>query len=452
MYNRHAGIDENYNFPPQVRQGIASSTEVRAMVTNTMSDSVDQLVADAISDDPTVRNAAAAAVEGVLGDRLEDIEDRLEPNYFLLNINHDTFTELELTRDYRVRGGILKGTSSGVSEKAIVTVSKDLTGDVRLTHDFRLSQDNLVDGRFPDSTLEEWSTRLGVKSSMLELTSVGDSMTMDYNSQGLSVSSELSRLLGVKANVRGWSGDTPTQIAWRIGALAVRMTVAGGVIPAEGQVVATMDVDTGWFRERSYDAYVVDINGVTRGIRLYQSGVENASMVNEWTVMSVDQAPIRVLDNSRIASTTSKDVAALSAPFATWIGRNDPDTGRVIRALSAIMETHRDPANRMLVRPIFNRSGDPSGSPSYDALMLTNQAISDIAGERFFDDRRQLIDNGLEIMKITPTGADLTAISEDRIPPSLLLDTLHLNVAGRKALAIIDAIELKARNWLLPTI
>lgn len=65
-YDIYPAVDEGHNFPPEVRQSIAASTEVKATVENTMGEVVDDLVADSIASDPTIKQAAIDAVEPVL--------------------------------------------------------------------------------------------------------------------------------------------------------------------------------------------------------------------------------------------------------------------------------------------------------------------------------------------------------------------------------------------------
>lgn len=48
-------------------------------------------------------------------------------------------------------------------------------------------------------------------------------------------------------------------------------------------------------------------------------------------------------------------------------------------------------------------------------------------GRRYINQRKYMIEYGLSDAGITPTVEDTTAISEDKIPPSLLYDTVHYN-------------------------
>lgn len=65
-YDIYPSVDEGYNFPPQVRQSMAASVEIKASIENETAGVIPGLVSEAISKDSTIRDAAAAAVEPVL--------------------------------------------------------------------------------------------------------------------------------------------------------------------------------------------------------------------------------------------------------------------------------------------------------------------------------------------------------------------------------------------------
>ena len=56
-------------------------------------------------------------------------------------------------------------------------------------------------------------------------------------------------------------------------------------------------------------------------------------------------------------------------------------------------------------------------------------------GRHYINQRKYMIEYGLSDAGITPTVEDTTAISEDKIPPSLLYDTVHYNDKGYNIIA-----------------
>lgn len=67
-------------------------------------------------------------------------------------------------------------------------------------------------------------------------------------------------------------------------------------------------------------------------------------------------------------------------------------------------------------------------------LQQLESALTKRYGNRYFNWRKYLVENGLSDAGITPTEADNTAISEGKVPPSLLSDGLHPNDAGHLVL------------------
>lgn len=60
-------------------------------------------------------------------------------------------------------------------------------------------------------------------------------------------------------------------------------------------------------------------------------------------------------------------------------------------------------------------------------------------GRHYINERKYMIEYGLSDAGITPTSEDTTAISEDKIPPSLLYDTVHYNDKGYNIIANLVA-------------
>lgn len=65
-YDIHPSVDEGYNFPPQVRQSIAASTEIHAAIQNESAEIVPPIVSDALASDATIRDAVIEAAEGTV--------------------------------------------------------------------------------------------------------------------------------------------------------------------------------------------------------------------------------------------------------------------------------------------------------------------------------------------------------------------------------------------------
>lgn len=392
---------------------------------------VQGVAAGIIAGNPTIIDAAEAAVDGAAEDAALLSGKELSATR-ALDVNDATYSEVVLSRDFRRIGGRLRSGGGRVGDTPNVIEASLPTGDetVKLSRDYRrIITETPFTGLF--TTLTGW----------------GDSMTTDHGSVGVSQTLKLAEYLGVDGYDRGVSGDTGTQIAWRMGALDWRITVDGGEIPATGAVACTITPANGHNQSRSWPVTLMGEDGTTVQATLTH-GTTTPGATPTWTItQSAGGSAVTVLPDTRVKYVGAPTPEAFTAPATFWIGRNDADETRVIEALSAMLSQHRDPKRRRLVRPIFNRSTEPSGSGGYDNIMTINAAIAELAGADYFDDRAALIEHGLDIAGITPTSGDLDAIAADQIPPSLMLDGLHLNEAGRLALARIDAIEISGRNW-----
>lgn len=365
--------------------------------------------------------------------------------------DHPELSEVRLSHDFRVTGGVLR--EGGVVDAASGGVAYAVpsgAGVVELTRDFRRA----LPGAAPNGLLRPevaaaLSQTLSVTAPMTGLTCWGDSMTTDFGGLGVTFARELGRELGIVATDRGFSGETPQQIALRAGVLSVRVTLVGtSTLPVSGAVPVTVDPPTGWFRGRTFPARVADASGKVLSVSLVQAEESSPGTVPTWTLQQVGGvSAATVLPGTRIVGADAADRPVQVQPIIVRFGRNDTDITRGVAALRAFLTQQRDPLRRVLVLPIYNRPTEKRGTPAYAEVEAANTAYAEAAGECWFDLRRHLIDHGLKIAGISPTPEDLAAIADDTPPPSLMLDGTHLNAAGRRVDARLAANEIKTRNW-----
>lgn len=79
--------------------------------------------------------------------------------------------------------------------------------------------------------------------------------------------------------------------------------------------------------------------------------------------------------------------------------------------------------------------GLPSGTA--EERFLLEEAMADRFNSRYINLRELLVQEGLTIVNIDPTEADIIAIDSGRIPPSLLSDEVHFNSKGYEAIGEI---------------
>lgn len=402
----------------------------------------------AIADNPDVVAQAAALAQSDQG----LTRDVTISTPRVVTTDHPDYATVTLSRDLREVGGVLRSEpvlADSITPGALARMSPLGQGRLLLTRDLRRVEpggEAEDDGLTPSVVLAEWAQRMPVTPILSAIVGLGDSMTTDQGGVGLSQIAALAEVLGVLGYDLGVSGDTPRGIAWRVGAMALRVT-SDVTLPATGAVAVQVSPSDGWRFERTWPVRLRTSTGGLIRATLTQSAT-TVSASPAWTLEQVGgSASVKVLAGTRIAHEQAWKGTERFQPMVVGLGRNDPDAGRVMEALGGIVATHRDPCRRMLIRPIFNKATEPSGSSEYTTVMSINASISAKWPDLYFDDRTQLITHGLALAGITPTAADTTAITEDRIPPSLMMDDTHLTVAGRRALAIIDAAEISGRNW-----
>lgn len=360
------------------------------------------------------------------------------------------FVDITLSRDFRRVEAVPNVIASNA--RIIESVLPYSNGDtVNLSNDYRMMQPGAFDGAFtPQSVLDEWATRMNMGVGFTQLVGWGDSMTTDYGTPGVTSIGKIATELGVTGIDQGRAGNTPVEIAWRMGAWAWRVTVTGGSIPASGTVAATLDQGPGFYNPFTWDGTITDRGGAKRKVRLVCSGVAMGGTPT-WTIQQLGgTSAITILPGTRIK--WDRQVGLELLPCTVWGARNDSvmDPGSIDRArrfVRSMIAEHRDPLGRMIVLPMWNRATSPAGSAQYILDMKINAAMQEEAGERWYDLRAAIIKNGLDIVGVTPTAEDTTAIAEDRIPPSLMSDITHPNELGKTAIGRLVANEIKGRNW-----
>ena len=218
------------------------------------------------------------------------------------------------------------------------------------------------------------------------------------------------------------------------------------MVPATGGVSVQITPATGYRFARSWPVRVATAEGGVVYATLSHPAVAIGA-VPDWTLSRTDGGgSVRLLAGARIAHDSSWSPDRYS-PMVVGLGRNDPTQSRVIEALEGIVATHRDPARRLLILPILNVTSEPAGSPGYLNVTAINAEIEQRWPHLYYDDRAALIAHGLDIAGIAPTSEDTTAITQDRIPPSLMTDGTHLTGPGRLARAVLWHTEITARSW-----
>jgi lysophospholipase L1-like esterase len=311
----------------------------------------------------------------------------------------------------------------------------------------RIAEDALDGaGRVPAWVLGAWASRMApeLRAAMgvapaLKLSAFGDSMTAGAGGNGTTWPMVAAADLGWSYYNGGISSQTSTEIALRQGGLEVLVTVEGNSIPATGAVNVTALTPAGTYANLAWT-----FPGTLAGV----PGTLSKSVAHVWTfTRTTAGAAVACIPNTRFMSAAATPNNGWLNVF--WAGRNNVNTAIVTRDIAAMVAGLTPLKPRYLVLSVLNSSTEPSGSAGYNSVIALNNALAAAYGANYYDLRRYLIDYGLAAAGITPTAADTTAIAEDRIPASLMSDTLHLTAAGYTAVGHRIAAIITEKSWTL---
>lgn len=230
----------------------------------------------------------------------------------------------------------------------------------------------------------------------------------------------------------GEDGQSSTEVAFRSGALTVGLTVTGNSIPASGSVAVTALSPNGTWRTGvsvpwSEPGTLAGVPGVLYHQYTGNSGWSFVRDVPGSAVSCPAGTPFIVGSGAKTGRGFER------CPAIIWVGRNNiADLGAIQRDVQAMVTKFANP--KTLVLSVTNMTSEPSGSTGYNQVIAANNWFASTFPTRYVDIRRWFIDNALREMGLTPTAADTTAISEDRIPPQLLTDGTHITSAASAAL------------------
>ena len=78
-------------------------------------------------------------------------------------------------------------------------------------------------------------------------------------------------------------------------------------------------------------------------------------------------------------------------------------------------------------------SGVNGVGADYATIIANETYLLATYGVRFYSIRRQLIDNGLSALSISPTSQDIIDVADDIVPSSLRTDQRHLTTGANSA-------------------
>ncbi|QXO12924.1 tail protein [Arthrobacter phage Kardesai] len=258
-----------------------------------------------------------------------------------------------------------------------------------------------------------------------------------------------SVLSGVTITNKGRSGDTTDEILLRLGIHFPHFSVSGGSIPASGAVAVSTNMQLFIPRNRNYSGSLAGVSGT----------LAYTFSSNTWTfTRSASGSVVSVTGLVRFISSQTWNP---SNPLVFWGGRND--YGFVVSGLDGSMTNHivanhrkvfvtsKYPDRVLFLGPTLN-TNEKVGTAGYTNVWNAVNQLKYLYPGTFYSVLDYLIDKALDDANIVKTAADITAISNREVPPSLFItgDTTHFkkeiaDVIGRLFVAPL----LKAKGWVL---
>ncbi|ASR79982.1 minor tail protein [Arthrobacter phage Arcadia] len=425
VYENYPAVDENNNFPPPVREAMASSLELTSAITQQ------------VSSDPTVVTAAATMAQSTAGVVIEgdprlltvddvpgvlwgvvDASDR--QTVLMLNDNGD-FTDIALSR---------LGTSLGLIEVDLDSNESFAVVD---------SNDRIIFSDTQASTPSSGSSSTALPS--LDWVHYGDSMTDNAVTGPDNWVTKLSALTGRNHYNGGWYSQTAVQIAARSGGLPPIVTVAGNVTSGSGNTVITSIINKPVLASSS--RFVAGkLAGIPGVIRELTSGNVTFTPDN----LGVYPIPAGSIFIPSDAETYRNRTMTI------WSGRNDvgprTDIQMVIASIRAAIDYVSSDVKRVMVMEVVPSIYDSNDARAYTADL--NQAIK----SEFFPYWLPIAswlrsEEAASSVGITFTANDYSDIALGNSPESFRADSTHLNALGNLAVRNRVYAEAQKRGWLV---
>lgn len=385
-YDIYPAVNENYEFPPAIRQGIAGSREVTAKIDSTLANNVtptvERLAADYIASTPAIADAAAEATA-------------------------DAIVEADLI--------------SGADSRAPV----EIESGSGWAHPFSDSTGRIVAG-IDDNGVFHLSQPMVTpmdRMSRTKIACIGDSLVYGYRN-GTDIDTWSNRLSEIFTDVEftnaGYSGATTDEIRFRIGELVLYAEIPGGVVFANKPTPAIVKQKFGFGNghEGRYYGYFAGIRG---DIVVEPDGVT-------WTFQAIGLAQDTTIGKKKIGM-VREDFYPNHIPLI-WMGRNDVSfkamgferdvAKHVVASVKALVERLPPRDRRFGISTVLNQSKEVKGTANYEIIMDINNQLKDLFPSNIIDMQQYLVKRAIYDAGLTPTAADLDAISKDAPPPQIM--------------------------------
>ena len=261
----------------------------------------------------------------------------------------------------------------------------------------------------------------------------------------------LARGHGMTLYRGGKGGEQSSQVAARLGSDPARLTFPGGVLPASGAVEVTADPDQHLHETasalRPYTGHVVALDGSRVAGTLSGSGTTlTFTRQTAGTASPVYTGVPFIPDDGEAWARAVTIITAGKNDYASTTPAV-ANAERVVQNRLRMVEHQAATLRRVLILGDYVNIGMRS---AWAALVREANARSAATfGPAFVDVAAWLASpQAWQDTGVSPTADDLTAQAKRELPPSLALDSAHLNPAGNTGLAKLIDRHMTGLGWL----
>lgn len=294
----------------------------------------------------------------------------------------------------------------------------------------------------------------GGVASRAKIAAFGDSLTRGYtNADAWDIADSWPSILsgklpGVEVANLGYGGNTADEIRFRTGAIDLYLTSATGYIPATGSVAVTTKQKVG-FRDNGNFSAVGYLAGIYGTFRREPGGAMSFTRTSDGVSVPVP-SPSRFVVLNKI---DYRDYTAI-----IWLGRNDVSYAvkgaestvaeHVVASNIELVEWLSSRVKQVIVVGATNRVDEPRGTTKYNTVIEINERLAQLFPGKYMDVRTWLVNQAIYDAGMTPTEADLDAISKDTPPPQIMDGGSHYNKPIAPLLADLFYARLTEKGYI----
>lgn len=253
--------------------------------------------------------------------------------------------------------------------------------------------DSLTNGWFDGRTQEEfsWPARFATLAPSVTVTNVAES---------------------------GWVVD---EIAIKLGAMEMPLTVSGGSIPASGAVTVTCPTEIGWHPNGISRSFTGTLAGVT-GVLRHETASDAYTFTRSTAGDSTPVAPgtLFIPESTVHSADTLLTMAGHNDVAFGVVGPEGNTAQHVVNGIRRIYQWASRQLKQFMVMSVTTKVTWTSGTSQYFIVKSINDALAAEYTTRYYDLRQYLVNEAIYDLGITPTANDLAAMAGDTLPPSIM--------------------------------